>query len=116
MKKKLSFLLLIVFVIPILAFWGCGSVETYSISASSSDTQFGIVEGQGTYNDGSDITLTATAWSGSNFVAWVFEEKTELVNGDSYSITNTTENDKIVSSTITFKCSKETAGNYTASE
>ncbi len=114
MKKKLSFLLLIVFVIPILAFLGCGSVETYNISASSSDTQFGIVEGQGSYNDGSDITLTATAWSGSSFVAWVFEEQTELTNGETYSITNTTQHEQIVSSTITFKSSKETAGKYTA--
>lgn len=114
MKKKLSVLLFAILVLPVFAFLGCGKTETYNVSASSSDAHFGIVEGAGSYNEESVVTLTASAWTGSSFVAWVFEEQTELSNGETYSITNTTEQEQIVSSTITFKSSKETAGKYTA--
>ena len=114
MKKKLSFLMLAVFILPVLTFFGCGTSETHKISASSSDINFGIVEGQGTYSEGSEITLTATAFSGSSFVGWIFEEQTLLDNGETYSISNTTESDKTKTSTLTFKCTSATKGNYTA--
>lgn len=114
MKKKLSILLLAILIIPVFTLLGCGTPETYKVSVSSSDAHFGIVEGQGTFTEGSDITLSATAWSGSSFVAWIFEEQTEILDNETYSIVNTTVGGKTNSSTITFKSSSETAGNYTA--
>lgn len=43
---------------------------TYTITAQSNNEQYGTVTGTGTYVGGSSVTLTATPYTGYNFVQW----------------------------------------------
>ena len=121
MKKKLSILLLSVFIVPLIALFGCGEVSSYSVSVTSSSTIYGNTfvngssSGQGTYNEGQSVSLTANALNGSSFICWVYQNSTEITNKSPYSISNTTDNSgKITSSVLTFNMSANTQGSYTA--
>lgn len=121
MKKKLSILLLSVFIVPLIALFGCGEVSSYSVSVESSSTIYGNTfvngssSGQETFNEGQSISLTANALNGSSFICWVYQKNTEISNNAPYIISNTTdENGKITSSVLTFNMSATTQGNYTA--
>lgn len=103
-----------IFLVPIFSFLGCGKTNSYSFSASVSDATKGGVEGFGTYTEGSKVTLTATANSGSSFVAWVFQEELQLSENDVYTINYTTNEERITSSSLSFVSKETTQGNYTA--
>ena len=115
MKKKLPLLLLIIFVIPIFALFGCKDVSSYGVVVYSSAGMYGAVTGNGTYKEGSTVTLTATTKQGSSFICWVYQNSTQLENGSVYKIDNTTNSaEKIEKSTLTFTASSTTQGAYTA--
>ncbi len=114
MKKKFSICLLSLIMLPLIAFFGCDTPSSYSVKVSSSSTIQGSVSGSGTYEEGSTITLTATAKSGKTFVAWVYQNTTMLQDDSTYTITNTTSDGLINKSTLTFTASSSTQGTYTA--
>lgn len=45
-------------------------VPTYSLSLAVNDTAMGTVSGAGTYEEGTNVTITATANEGYHFVTW----------------------------------------------
>ncbi len=108
MKKKLSFLLLSVFLLPLFALFGCDEKQSFSVSWSSSATEYGLVAGNGavgsaTYEEGSTVTLTARAKNGSQVIAWVRQNTELLANGDVYKINNTlSEDERVLTSVLTF--------------
>lgn len=120
MKKKLSILLLSVLVLPLCLLFGCDEKQSFSVNWTSSATMYGDVSGNGAvgssvYEEGSTVTLTARAKNGSSVVAWVRQNTQLLSNGDVYKIENTTsEDEKVVTSTLTFSMSAATQGKYTA--
>lgn len=115
MKKKLSFLLLAIFVFPLVAMFGCNQVVSYSVVAYSSSAIHGNVSGSGTFKDGSTVMLTANAISGNSFVCWVFQNTTQLEDDSAYKINNTfNSTQKIEKSVLTFTMTSERQGNYTA--
>ena len=50
--------------------WGERTMNQYTITASSNNSSYGTVSGGGTYNEGSQVTITATANSGYRFKEW----------------------------------------------
>ena len=64
------------------------SLNSYTISASSSPSAGGSVSGAGSYNYGSTCTLTATANTGYTFVRWT-KNGTQVSTNPSYSFTVT---------------------------
>ena len=64
------------------------SLNSYTISASSSPSAGGSVSGAGSYNYGSTCTLTATANTGYTFVRWT-KNGTQVSTSPSYSFTVT---------------------------
>lgn len=120
MKKKISILMLTLFVLPVLAFLGCGKTESFYVDVVSSWTGLtsgsrgGTVSGSGTYNDGSTVTLTATAKPESRFVAWVYEDSVLISANETYSITNTGEAGAVSKSELSFKINSSLKGKYTA--
>lgn len=113
MRKKLSILLLAILIIPAFALLGCGNATKYEITATRSDSTLGTVEGAGTFVDGSEVSLTATAKSTSAFVAWVFNGKI-LSQDNTYKITDTKNGEVVLTSTLKFNSNSSTQGNYTA--
>lgn len=115
MKKKFSILLLAVLIVPLVALFGCDEVLSYPIEVYSSSTIYGSVTGSGTYDVGSTVTLTASAKQNSKFVAWIYQNSTQIVNGTTFSISNeTNSNGDATKSTLTFVMSDERQGKYTA--
>lgn len=115
MKRKISYFLLAILLLPVFALFGCDEPASYSFSVVPSWASSGSVEGSGSFTEDDIVTLTATANSKSSFVAWVYQNTTLLVDGDTYSIKNTKNSDnKITQSTLTFSSKKETSGSYTA--
>lgn len=97
MKKFYIFLFCLLALAPtMLILTGCGAQENYTIDVFASDARYGSVTGNGTYSDGSNITLKATT-KDSNFLCW-------------------TLNNKVVSkeSEYSFQVSSETKGKYVA--
>lgn len=70
---------------------------TYTVTATSSDTNMGTVSGGGTYNEGTSVTLTASAKTGYRFVSWT--------KGGTQKSTN---------ASYTFTANSSTAGEYVA--
>ena len=108
-KKSLLFLILIL-VAPIFLLVGCGEVQSYNITATT-NCQNGNVTGMGRYDDGSRVTLTARGVNNHRFIAWVYQNKTILVNNNTYNIETSSDS---LTSTLTFNASSYTADNYTA--
>ena len=59
MKKKLSILLLAIFLIPVFAIFGCGSTDSYKITVRY-NTQNGYVTGWGTHAKGKRLGCPAS--------------------------------------------------------
>lgn len=115
MKKKFSLLLLSIFVLPLIALFGCGEVLSYPVYVYSSSTIFGSVSGTGTYDEGTTVTLTATAKQGSHFICWVYENTKEIVNDSTFKINNNLDSSqKTEKSTLSFTMNASTQGKYTA--
>lgn len=115
MKKKFSVLLLAIVVLPLLALFGCNEVSSYPVYVFSSYLDCGSVAGAGTYKEGETVTLLANAKDGSNFICWVFQNSTELSNGEIFNITNETDTaQKIKRSTLSFVMTSDRKGKYTA--
>lgn len=114
MKKKLSILLLAIFLIPVFAIFGCGSTDSYKISIGF-NTKNGDVTGAGTYAKDSTVTLVATAFEGQEFVCWAYQGETRISQDAVYSLNNVeNENQQITKSTLTFKSTSKTQGLYMA--
>ena len=64
------------------------AVVTYTISASASPSAGGTVSGAGTYDQGSNCTLTATANTGYSFVRWT-KNGSQVSTSASYTFTVT---------------------------
>lgn len=97
MKKFYIFLFCLLALVPtMLVLTGCGAKENYTIDVVASDKRYGSVTGNGTYSDGTNITLKATTID-SNFLCW-------------------TLNNKVVSkeSEYSFQVNAETKGKYVA--
>ena len=64
------------------------AINTYTISATANPTEGGTIEGAGTYDHGSNVTLTATANEGYKFVNWT-KEDVEVSTDATYTFTAT---------------------------
>ena len=62
--------------------------EKYTVTVSASPAEGGTVSGGGTYDEGTAVTVTATAEEGYHFVKWV-EDSTEVSANLSYTFTIT---------------------------
>lgn len=113
MKKRLSILLMAVFIVPIFALFGCDEVNYFKIESYTSSDSFGTVSGRGEYAENTSVTLYANAKSNSNvtgrFVCWLFQNSTIIENDSTYQIESTD-----TTSSITFNSSATTQGSYTA--
>ncbi|MBR5982409.1 MAG: InlB B-repeat-containing protein [Bacteroidales bacterium] len=69
-------------------------ITSYTISASANPVEGGTVSGNGNYNYGQNVTLTATAYTGYTFVNWT-ENDVEVATDANYSFT-ATENRNLV--------------------
>ncbi|MEY4300835.1 MAG: hypothetical protein RIR25_2071, partial [Verrucomicrobiota bacterium] len=71
----------------------------YAIGATSSPTQGGTITGEGTYSDGTSVTLTATPTQGFLFANWT--ENGAVVSADAgYTFTATAARDLVANFTI----------------
>ena len=125
MKRKLA-LVLILALFPLIAVFGCNEKPaTYFVSVSTNSISEGRVNqiNETPYTEGTTLTLTATSnqksdGTSTNFITWLFQDETIIENGEQYSIKNETkvfgEEERIVSSVLTFKVNKNTQGHYTA--
>lgn len=114
MKKKLSILLLAIFLIPVFAIFGCGSSDSFKITVGY-NTKNGDVIGSGTYAKDSTVTLVATAFEGQEFVCWAYQGETRVANSDVYTLKNeTNDNQQVTKSTLTFTSTSKTKGFYMA--
>lgn len=118
MKKKLTYFLLAILVVPIFALFGCKDVNTNSFSVNTYGTGSVIIEGGsmgGTkdVNDGSTVTMIATSTK-NDIIGWIFQGSTLIADGSTYSIKNTKTDNKITKSVLSFKSSASTSGAYTA--
>lgn len=109
MKKKLSILILSIFVLPIFALFGCNDVQSFGITVFSSSEALGAVSGYGTFEEDSTVTLYATPKTNGKFVAWIYQGSTLLSDGDIYKIESTE-----AKSTLSFNANAVTQGSYTA--
>ena len=119
MKKNFAIFLLALIITPIFALFGCDDVSSFPVVVYSSSIVHGSVSGSGTFKEGQEVTLTATAkrlnGSTSHFICWLYENSTIVNDENIYTIENTLDSDeKPIKSTLTFTMSKETKGNYTA--
>ena len=115
MKKKLSLFVMIVLLIPVFALFGCGEASSYPVFVYTSSDPFGSVNGNGTYQEGTTVTLTASAKQDCHFVAWVYQNSMLIEDEEGYKITNTqNSNQKIGKSVLTFTMSDKNQGKYTA--
>ncbi len=117
MKKKLCLLLLIVLIVPVVAFFGCGTTNYYNFSYRVSGKGNVVGSGlssytcSGTFSEGSRVSLTATPDDGETFLGWVFRRTILIVDGQNgYSISSTNKN----GSTLSFSASANREGQYTA--
>lgn len=116
MKKKISLLLLSIFVLPLISLFGCEEILSYPVYVYSSSTIYGSVSGSGTYKEGNSVTLTANAKQGGHVIGWVYQGSQLLEDSDLYKIVAEESNSsqKVVKSSLTFTMSEKTQGKYTA--
>ena len=92
-------------------------MATYTITVYSSNQAYGTVTGGGTYPEGTDITLTAIANSGYEFVSWSDgnsdNPRTLIVTNDAMFIATFVEASSVASYTITVISSNPTNGSVT---
>ena len=67
---------------------GTPQVNTYTITASANPTSGGTVTGAGTYDEGTTVTLTASAATGYTFSKWT-KNGTQVSTNPTYSFTAT---------------------------
>ena len=95
------------------------TINTYTIAVAANPTDYGTVTGGGTYNYGTEVTLTATANTGYSFVNWTLNGN--VVSGeDNYTITvtdnaNYVANFEINNYTISAIANPEQGGTVTGS-
>jgi hypothetical protein len=70
------------------AYVGHFQLQTFTINLSANPSNGGIVSGGGTYNYGSTCTLTATPFTGYDFIKWT-KNGTQVSTNTSYSFTVT---------------------------
>ena len=93
------------------------TINTYTITVAANPTGYGTVTGGGTYNYGTEVTLTATANTGYSFVNWTLNGN--VVSGeDNYTITvtdnaNYVANFEINNYTISATANPEEGGTVT---
>ena len=109
MKKKISILLLVILVLPLFAFLGCGRTTYYKVTLSYSGSGH-IDPPQTSYAAGSSVHFVASG----NVVAWVYQNSTLLKDDTTYSIKTTKSGDVVTKSELSFKATAETKGAYTA--
>lgn len=120
MKKKFSVLALIVLLFPILALVGCGDTSYFTVEVFSNwtgtptDSGGGTVSGGGTFEEGTEVTLTAIAKPNSRFIAWIHEDSVIISNGNGYSVQNEGTDGKVTKSTLSFDINSSRRGKYTA--
>ena len=120
MKKKFCLLALIVLLVPVLALVGCDKPSSFTVEVFSSWTGTpvgsggGTVSGGGTFEEGTEISLTATSKPNSRFIAWIHEDSVIISNEGAYSISNETTEGRVTKSTLTFEVSSSRRGKYTA--
>jgi len=115
MKKKLTFMLLISLIMPLFALFGCDEVSSYPVTVYPSSAIYGSVSGNGTYSEGTTVQLIANAKQGSHFIAWIYQNTTQIENNATYSISNTLNSeDKATKSVLRFTMNSNTQGTYTA--
>lgn len=75
MKRFFSFLICLFVFAPCLLFLtSCGEVKTYDIEVRSCDSTYGSVNAiDGTYDEGTSLTLRATPLLDSNFLCWALD-------------------------------------------
>ena len=96
-----------------------GGTQTYNINVSASPTNGGNVTGDGTYNQGQQCTVTATANAGFDFTNWT--EDGNVVSSDASYTFNVTGNRNLVANftvqpqnyTITVSASPTNGGTVT---
>ena len=92
-------------------------VATYTITVYSSNQAYGTVTGNGTYAEGTEITITATANSGYEFVSWSDgnsdNPRTLIVTNDAMYIATFVEASSIASYTVTVISANLTQGYVT---
>lgn len=90
---------------------------TYNITVYSSNQEYGTVTGGGTYAEGTEITLTATANSGYEFVSWSDGSRvnphTITVTEDAVYIATFVEASSVTNYTIAVISSNPTQGSVT---
>lgn len=93
------------------------TINTYTITVAANPTGYGTVAGGGTYNYGTEVTLTATPNTGYDFVNWTLNGV--AVSGeDQYTITvsdnaNYVANFEIINYTISAIANPEEGGTIT---
>lgn len=88
MKKSIKSLIWSICLTPAILLTACVPPPSYTITASSSDTQLGYVKGFETQEkqEGSKITISAVSTSQSPFLAWVKDDKTIVSNEESLNL------------------------------
>lgn len=115
MKKKLSLLLLSIFMLPLIALFGCDEPVSYNFYAHESSSIFGTARGGGKVEEGKTVTLTAHANNGSYFLGWVYQNNLLIDSSDeTYTIKNEESGGRPIKSTLTFTSRESTQGSYTA--
>lgn len=117
MKKKLCFLLLFCLVLPVVAFFGCGTTNYYDFSYRTSGGGKCVGGGfsnytcSGTFAEGSTVTLTATPNKGEEFLGWVYRKTNLIVDGKGGYSVSINENGEGV---LQFASAQSREGQYTA--
>ena len=71
------------------------TLNEYTVNVSANPSTYGIVSGGGNYDEGSNVTITATPETGYDFIKWT--ENDNVVSNDvSYTISNIAANHTLV--------------------
>lgn len=103
--------------ITITAVFAPASVNTYTVTVNVNNSSMGTATGGGTFNDGSQATVSATANAGYHFVAWM-NGTTQVSTANPYTftvnsnitLTATFEADPVTQYTVTLNTADATMG------